>query len=296
LPGFTMEDITDMLYDAELIRYKFLFNFYANFSNAEDKITPGAYVLNKNHDYRALVQGMTARAGVRVETSVTVPEGYTLAQIFTLMEDYEVCSAADLWEAATNHDFNYHFLDKDTLGDRLRLEGFLFPDTHNFYVGSDPVQVLNRFLRDFDKRLTETYIERINDMGFSVRDIINIASMIEREAGSDEERPRIAAVIYNRLKSNDFPHLQIDATIFYAIAGTGIPFSTDYDHPYNTYLNEGLPPGPIANPGMASIRAALYPDTTNEYYYALNRSGTHNFFRTRAQHQAFVQGPEYGGN
>jgi len=126
-------------------------------------------------------------------------------------------------------------------------------------------------------------------------EIINIASMIEREAGSDDERPRIAAVIYNRLKSRDFPFLQIDATIRYAIIGTGVPFSIEYDHPYNTYLYEGLPPGPIANPGMSSIMAALYPDTTNEYYYALNQSGTHNFFRTYAQHQAFVNSSEYGG-
>ena len=119
--------------------------------------------------------------------------------------------------------------------------------------------------------------------------------MIEREAGDDEERPRIAAVIYNRLDSNDFPRLEIDATIHYAIARTDIPFSTELDHPYNTYMYEGLPPGPIASPGMASIRAALYPDTTNEYYYALNIHGTHNFFRTYAQHQDFVRSSEYGG-
>jgi len=293
--NFTIEDITDTLYDAGLIKYKFLFNLYAGFSHAEDKITSGDYVLNSSFDYRALVQGMTARAGVRVETTVTIPEGFTLAQIFTILEDYGVCSANDLWESATNHDFNYSFLDKDTLGDRLRLEGYLFPETHNFYRNSKPEQALTILLREFGKRFTEEYVTRAEDMGYSLREIIIIASMIEREAGNDEERPRIAAVIYNRLNSDDFPHLQIDATIHYAIAGTGRPFSTDIDHPYNTYLNEGLPPGPISNPGMASIRAALYPDSTNEYYYALNKEGEHNFFRTRAQHEAFTKSDEYGG-
>jgi len=120
--------------------------------------------------------------------------------------------------------------------------------------------------------------------------------MIEREAGDDEERPRIAAVLYNRLNNpNDYPHLEIDATIHYAIAGTGRQFSIELDDPYNTYICEGLPPGPIANPGMASIRAALYPDSTNEYFYALNKEGTHNFFRTYNEHQRFVQSDDYGG-
>jgi len=294
-PGFVIDDITDMLYDVGLIKYKFLFNIYADFSSAEEKIAAGSYVLNKNFDYRAIVQGMTARARVRVETTVTIPEGFTLAQIFTLLEDYGVCPASDLWEAATNHDFNYSFLDKSTLGNRLRLEGFLFPETHNFYLDSTPVQVLTILLREFSRRFTEEYVDRAEDMEYSVRDIIIIASMIEREAGDDEERPRIAAVIYNRLNNKDYPLLQIDATIHYAIAGTGRQFSTEIDHPYNTYLHEGLPPGPIANPGIASIRAALYPDSTNEYFYALNKEGTHNFFRTRAQQDAFVQSDAYGG-
>ena len=294
-PGFTMEGITDMLYDAGLIRYRFLFSLYAEFSNAEEKITEGTYMLNKNYDYRAIVQGMTARAGIRVETTVTIPEGLTMAQIFNLLEDYGVCPAGDLWEAATNHDFNFSFLDKATLGDRLRLEGFLFPDTYNFYLDSTPVQAILRMLREFSRRFPDDMAEHAAMMGYSVREIITLASMIEREAGDDEERPRIAAVIYNRLNSRDFPYLEIDATIFYAIARTNIPFSIELDHPYNTYMYEGLPPGPIASPGMASIRAALYPDSTNEYFYALNKHGTHNFFRTYAQHQAFVRSDEYGG-
>ena len=292
---FAIEDVTDILYNAGIIRYKFLFNIYAGFSNAADKISAGSYVLNRNYDYRAIVQGMTARAGVRVERTVTIPEGYTMSQIFTLLEDYGVCPASDLWEAATNHDFNFSFLDKDTLGDKYRLEGFLFPETYNFYIDSTPTQALIKMLREFNSRFTEEYVRRAENMDYTIRDIIIVASMIEREAGNDEERPRIAAVIYNRLNSKDFPNLQIDATINYAIAGTGRPFSTDIDHPYNTYLHAGLPPGPISNPGMPSIRAALYPDSTNEYFYALNKEGAHNFFRTKAQHEAFVNSDEYGG-
>ena len=292
---FTLEGITDMLFETGLIRHKALFNLYAEYSNAIEKISPGHYILNKNYDYRALVQGMTARAGVRVETTVTIPEGFTLAQIFSLLETEGVCSASDLWEAATHHDFNFHFLEKETLGNRLRLEGFLFPDTYNFFMDSTPQQALLRMLREFNRRFTEEYIERAEAMELSIREIIIIASMIEREAGDDAERSRIAAVIYNRLDSPAFPLLQIDATIHYAIAGTGIPFSTELENEFNTYLHEGLPPGPIANPGILSIRAALFPDNTNEFFYALNRFGTHNFFTNYNDHTNFVNSDAYGG-
>ena len=293
--GFTLEGITDMLYEAGLIRHKALFMLYADYSNAMDKISEGSYILNMNYDYRALVQGMTARAGTRVETTVTIPEGYTLAQIFSLLEAEQVCSAEDLWEAATYHEFTFHFLDNSTLGNRLRLEGFLFPDTYNFFVDSTPVQAISRMLREFNRRFTEEYVERAYDMGYTVHEIITIASLVEREAGDDEERPRIAAVIYNRLNSPNFPLLQIDATIDYARAGTGIPFSTEMDSPFNTYLHEGLPPGPIASPGIHSIRAALFPEETNEFFYALNRQGTHNFFTNYNDHVNFVNSDAYGG-
>jgi len=293
--GFTLEGITDMLYEAGLIRHRALFKLYADYSNAMDKISEGTYVLNKNYDYRALVQGMTARAGTRVETTVTIPEGFTLAQIFTLLEEEGVCPADDLWEAATSHDFSFHFLDDSTLGNRLRLEGFLFPDTYNFFLDSTPQQAILRMLREFNRRFTEDYIERSGELGYTVREIIIIASLIEREAGDDEERPRIAAVIYNRLHSPNFPMLQIDATIDYARAGTGRPFSTQFESPFNTYLHEGLPPGPIANPGIHSIRAALFPEETNEYFYALNRNGTHNFFTNYNDHVNFVNSDAYGG-
>jgi len=294
--GFSIDGITDMLYESGLIRYKFLFTIYAEYSNAEEKISEGTYMLNKNFDYRAIVQGMTARAGVRVETSVTIPEGYTMAQIFALLEAEGVCPANELWETATYHDFNgFHFLERKTLGDKLRLEGFLFPDTYNFYMDSTAQQAILRMLREFHKRFTEEYIERAEELELSVREVITIASLIEREAGDDEERPRIGAVIHNRLNNPDYQRLEIDATIHYAIAGTTIPFSTQLDSVYNTYIHEGLPPGPIASPGIPSIEAALYPDRTNDYYYALNKFGTHNFFTNYNDHVNFVNSDEYGG-
>ena len=292
---FDMEDVIDLLFDAELIRYKFLFRIYAGYSSAEEKITAGSYVLNKNFDYRALVHGMTARGGARVEATVQIPEGYTLLQIFALLEEKQVCTAEDLWRSAQWYNYRQSFLRGLPQGLKLRLEGYLFPDTYNFYIGSTPEQAISKMLNEFNNKFNEQFAERAEFMGYSIHEIITIASMIEREAGNDEERPHIASVIYNRLNSKDFPLLQIDATIYYAIAGTGKPFSTDFDSPYNTYMHEGLPPGPIANPGLASIRAALYPASSKDYYYALNKSGSHSFFDTYAKQQAFVQSDDYGG-
>jgi UPF0755 protein len=292
---YTVSSITDMLHEKGLIRYKFLFKLYAGFSKADEKITPGTFELNMNYDYRALVNGMNIHNGNRVETDVTIPEGYTLRQIFALLDANYVCEEADLWEAAANYDFNYEFLDKATLGDKYRLEGYLFPDTYSFYMGSTATGAIEKMLKNFDNKFKEEYAARAEELGYSVHDIVIIASMIEKEAGADAERDTIASVIYNRLKSSSFPYLQIDATIYYAIAETGEPFSTDVDSPYNTYNTKGLPAGPIANPGIASIKAALYPESTTYYFYALNKSGTHTFFSNLSAFNQFITSDEYGG-
>lgn len=293
--GFTVAEVSDILYHDGLIKYEFLFTMYADLSHAGSNITAGTYELNTNYDYRALVNGMTAHGGKRVEVDVTIPEGFTLKQIFELFATNNVCSEQAMWDAATNYDFDYDFLDKSTLGDKHRLEGYLFPDTYMFYVGDSPNRAIEKMLDNFKAKFKAEYLTRAKEMGYSVHDIITIASMIEKEAGSDSERDLIASVIYNRLKSSNFAYLQIDATIIYVIDESGEKFSTKVDSPYNTYMHKGLPVGPIANPGINSIRAALYPKNTNYYFYALNKSKTHDFFKDSVAFNAFVNSDKYGG-
>ncbi len=130
-----------------------------------------------------------------------------------------------------------------------------------------------------------------------MHEILTVASLIEMEAGSNEERPTIASVIYNRL-SSDYSYLEIDATIQYILEERKERLTEQdllIDSPYNTYLNKGLPPGPIANPGLASIKAALKPDETDYFYYALNKQGTHNFFNNYNDFDTFVDSDEFGG-
>ena len=140
--------------------------------------------------------------------------------------------------------------------------------------------------------------EQAKALGYTQREILIVASMIEKEAGADSERATIASVIYNRLRDGGQGtnyKLQIDATLYYAAQIEGVSMSKDIDSPYNTYLVTGLPAGPIANPGIASIKAALDPETTAYYYYALGKEGVHHFTKTLEEHTAFVNSDEYGG-
>lgn len=293
-----IDKVADLLYDHDLIRYKWVFKIFSDFADADEKITAGTYVLNTNYDYRALIYGMNPKSGERVQLDVTIPEGYSIYQIVKLLDEKGICEEDELWDCLENYEFEYDFLDDSTLGDELRLEGYLFPDTYKFYMGDTPSRVIGKLLTNFDKKWTDAMQEKADKLGYTMEEVIIIASMIEKEAGNDEERDEIASVIYNRLKNPSAGtngYLQIDATIYYAISATGQTFSKELDDPYNTYKYPGLTPGPIGNPGMASIKAALDPANTGYYYYALGKDGVHHFFKTYDAHLNFINSDEYGG-
>ena len=286
----TMGDIANDLKEAGIIEYRSLFQLYCRFSNAREKITSGTYELKTSMDYRAIVAAMGRSSSSRMTVSVTIPEGYTLHQIFELLEEKGVNSYEKLEEMAADYDYNFSFLKEIPLGEATRLEGYLFPDTYDFYLGEDPKTVLNKMLVNFDAKVTDEMREAAEEKGYSVHEIIIIASMIERETtGTDQKE--IASVIYNRLKSSSFPYLQIDATVQYALPDRKEKLTLEdleVDSPYNTYKYKGLPAGPISNPGLVSINAALNPSRTNYYYYALGEDGMHHFFKTSREHQNFV--------
>ena len=202
------------------------------------------------------------------------------------------------------------------------LEGFLFPDTYDFYENSTPRAALEKMLDGFEYRVNDDIRAKIpllnqhlTDMmrrngsneefiaanQFDIRDVVNVASLIEKETASNQESYRIASVIYNRLFNwGSTPrYLNIDATLVYALGGKTSLTVEDkaIDSPYNTYTRTGMTPGPIANPGLASIEAALNPETTSYYYYVLNPStGVHDFSKTLAEHDKKVENYLRGGN
>ncbi|MBQ7523817.1 MAG: endolytic transglycosylase MltG [Oscillospiraceae bacterium] len=310
-PDDTVDDVATKLQQKGLIYKKWLFKIYCKLAHADRKIQPGVYQLNAVFDYHALVSGMSS-AALRTEVGVTVPEGYTMAEIFALLEDKGVATADALAEAAEQTDFDYAFLQGVPLGEANRLEGCLFPDTYFFYVNDDPVRVLDKFLVNLDGKLTQELWDALDTLngdlatrkraaGFTeaeieaekltMYDILTVASLIEKESAGSTENALIASVIYNRLCSKAYPFLNIDATIQYALGEhKAVLYDKDkeIDSPYNTYKYMGLPKGPIACPGMIAIRGALYPQSTDYYFYALAESGMHHFSRTYEEHLAFL--------
>lgn len=289
--------VADELKSAGLIQYKWLFKLFCKVSKADTKIEPGEYELRSSYDYRALVGKMRKNSGAAATVSVTIPEGYTMSQIFYRLEENGVCSYDELMEAAANENFEYSFLSGLEPGDPSRLEGFLFPDTYEFYKSMSAPSAINKFLQNFYGKLNADVEKQISDRGLTLRQVLEIASLIEREAANDEERPLIAAVIYNRIRNGWT--LGLESSILYMHQDhEGAPTAEMLaeESPYNLMVNTGLPPTPICNPGMSSINAALVPANTNDFFFTLDTAtGTHRFFETMDQFNAFVATQDYGG-
>ncbi|HIY15886.1 MAG TPA: endolytic transglycosylase MltG [Candidatus Intestinimonas stercorigallinarum] len=285
-----LDYVADQLVDNGIIEFKLVFRLFSLFSNAEEKMTPGTYQLDTDMDYRAIVTNLGSNSASRQMVTVTIPEGFTVDQIFQRLEDEGVSTVAKLQDMAATHDYAFSFLQEIPLGDYKRLEGYLFPDTYEFYMGEDPKMVINKMLVNFDRRFTDEMRAQVQENGYTVRDIVIIASMIERETDGTD-RATIASVIYNRwlnTSAGTAGYLGVDATLVYALGRTITSEDYTADTPYNTYTHQGLPPGPISNPGMESILAAMEPEDTNYYYYALGSDGTHSFFQTLEEQQNFI--------
>ena len=298
----SVDQVATELQTKGLIRYRRLFALFGKFFHADEKIEPGTYNLSTKLDYRALIQNMhhyTGWTGEELATvKVTIPEGKTVMETFQILAEHGVCPYETLMECAATEVFEYSFLADIPKGDATRLEGYLFPDTYEFYADSSPKAAICRFLDNFGDRIGDRVTEQAAAQGYTLRQILTVASLIEKEAGNDLERATIASVIYNRLQSTSYPYLQIDATIQYAMGEHKEHLTNEdlqVDSPYNTYLYPGLPPGPIANPGLASIRAALNPESTGYYFYALNKNGKHEFFSSYSAFERFINSSNFGG-
>jgi len=308
-----IDDIAQKLKNANLIRYPGLFKLYASFAVDEGEIQPGIWDLNTLYDYHALVNMMSPSSHRSVVT-VMIPEGSSCRQIFELLQEKRVCTVEALESYAATGDLGDHwFLEGLTRGDKYCLEGYLFPDTYEFYTNDTAENVLTKMLNNFDSRVDESIRGQLDSLNgylvqlmtnngrdsdyisshmLSMADIITVASLIEKESASAEESYTIASVIYNRLYAwgSTPAYLNIDAAVIYGLDGKTDLTQADLqtDTPYNTYLHTGLTPGPITNPGLNSIKAALAPQNTNYYYYILDPAvGTHHFSSTLEEHEAF---------
>ena len=290
--GDSVGTVATKLKKAGLINSKLLFMITSPVFHASCYIQPGVYELNTDMDFNCLIKSMQPTGGVAATVTVTIPEGYTVEQIIQLLAENDVSDAAALEESAKNHVFDkFDFVDNENLGSISRLEGYLFPDTYEFYVKENADSALSRLLANFQDRIVDDpdLAPLIANSSYSLKEIVIMASLIEKETDGTD-RTLISSVIHNRLENvGETAHLlQIDASLVYA-AGREIT-EDDYqtlDSPYNLYTHQGLPPTAIANAGKASIQAALQPDDTNYYFYVLNPdTQRHVFSRTLSEHNA----------
>lgn len=278
--------VAGILKDAGIIKHPNLFALFVRFSTDNVRFVAGKHEPSAALDYRALVRMLTRKSSYRETVTVTIPEGYEIKQIIELLAAKGVCSREELSEVLANHEFESGFVKDLKKGEVTRLQGFLFPDTYEFYLNDDPARVVNKFLSNFEKKFTENMKQRAGQLGFSVHEIVTLASIIEKEA-SKQDRALISSVFHNRLKNKTYPYLESCATIQYALGERKERLTiedTRVDSPYNTYRNKGLPPGPIANPGLDSLEAALHPEDTDYLFFALQEDGTHKFSKTYEEH------------
>ena len=229
--------------------------------------------------------------------TVTFPEGYTLVQIAERLEENKVCSASEFIALTNNYEYiqtlGYTFTDgiANPESRAFYLEGYIFPDTYEFYKNENPERALKRFLDNTDRKLTAEYRQRAEDLGYTLDEIITLASIVQEESFTYASVKNVASVLHNRLDSPNFRRLQCDVTKNYVKTNIeNSPYLTGdtdaFAELYNTYECFGLPVGPITNPGLASIEAALYPAETNYFYFVTDSQWNYYYAETYAQHKA----------
>ena len=280
--GMSSADIYKSMKKSGVIMNKALFSLYAR-SDAKD-FKAGCHTMYKHMGYKAAKEELKRLAAPADAVSVTVPEGYNIREIANLLEEKGIKKAADFIKA-TNKKYNYDFLPGVRDG---YLEGYLFPDTYYVSPQMKTDEIVNMMLKRFDEVFTDSDKDRTAELGMTTHEIITLASIIEKEAAAENERELVSSVFHNRLKSDDYPYLQSCATVQYVLPEIKEVLSNEdiqTDSPYNTYKYKGLPPGPIASPGRASIEAALYPAKTNYYFFVSNGDGTQTFSETYGEHK-----------
>jgi peptidoglycan lytic transglycosylase G len=288
-PGSTFHEVADTLHRAGLVDNVTVFDLYARYKHLDREVQAGAYELSRNLNE---IQILTAlQTAIPDEVYIAIPEGYTIKKTAALLDQGGIIKGSDYTAQAVAGPFAYDFLKDVRAG--TPLEGFLFPDTYLVPRTGTAKQLITLQLDAFKRNWTEARSALAAQRRLSPQQVVTIASMIEREARFDNDRPLVASVIYNRLQAG-WP-LQIDATVLYAKGVWQSTVTTDdrkIDSPYNTYLHTGLPPGPIANPGIKAIDAALQPAQTGYFFYLSDPQGHNHYARTNDEFAQLLK--QYG--
>ncbi len=297
-PGMTGKQIAVLLEEEGIIKSAAKFSKRAQIIGVSSLFQAGEYQLSPSMSTDELYEALqNAR---RKTVSFTIPEGYSLKLTAEKLVSDGLISSVDEFYSALEDDYDYWFIPDELYGDPTgvisargnRLEGYLAPNTYEVFEGANAHDIIDKMLSGFNKTFTEDFKKKAESMGYSVQEIVTIASMIENETQVSLEREKVASVIYNRL--NIGMKLQLDACIQYCLGehkDRVLYSDLEIDSPYNTYKVDGLPAGPICSPRTESIEAALYPAETDYLYYVLkpDNSGEHNFAKTADEFSKYKQ-------
>ena len=283
-PGATLKKISKDLQSLSLIRNASAFRLLANIRQKQTHIQVGEYELNQSMLPMDILKAITS--GKTVLHPVTIPEGYRISEIAELLTETISINKEIFIKETRNKDL----LNKLNITSKS-LEGYLFPETYHFSKHTSEKKIIQTMLNTFQQRMKTKKIQhQIQSSDMSLHEIITLASLIEKETGMNGERKHISSVFHNRLKRK--MRLQTDPTVIYAIEnfdGNIRKKDLNIDSPYNTYRHKGLPPGPIASPGIKSIVAALNPIKTNHLYFVSKKDGSHQFSSSLKEHNRAVQ-------
>jgi len=293
----TLDNVADILYESDVIKYPNIFKIFARVKKFSGEFVAGTYTVTPMMNYESLLDAFKEKK-VRGTIELTIPEGYTTDEIIDLFVANGIGTKDGFIDVIQNYDFDYWFIDEleeNGMNENriYRLDGYLFPDTYQFYLESSEVTVINKLLKRFSQIFNKDHRDACEFLGYTVDEIVTLASIIEKEAGSPAEFFKVSSVFHNRLNNPwNYPKLESDATIVYAIQhDTGertVIKDTNYETPYNTYKYDGLPPGPISNPSASAMLAAVQPHETNYFFFIANKGMTY-FSETKAQHDKYIE-------
>lgn len=303
--GASIEEISKELKDAGVIKMPWLFKTYSKIKGYDARYQDGLHTISTESGYAQIADELVRQKGYEAKrVKVTIPEGTgindyihivngeekTVKGIVTILDEKDVCKPEDFYKALDEVKLNTKLL-KNCNTDKTyyALEGYLFPDTYEFYAydsTNDSTEcarmVIQKIIENTENKITDEMYEKAEKMGYSINEILTMASIIQMEAGNSEKAmPDVASVFYNRLDSKDFSTLGSSPTCYY-----GYSFGKRDDGRYDTYKIKGLPPGPLCSPGLAAIKAALSPSDTSYYYFLTDSNGKFYFHKTYNQQQA----------
>lgn len=296
--GSNSFQIASILEEEGIVENANIFRLYAKKQGFAEKLNFGNFQLNSNMSYDKIIEVLLQPAVRHDIVTINFFEGMTQKEIGERLEEKGVCTSAEFRDALNNHSYDYKFLNeiKPNPDKFNKYEGYLFPDTYQFYLNEDPKDVVNRFFTNFEKRVTESIRDAAKEKGMTLDEVITLASIVQAEAGDPANMYDVAGVFLNRLNSNTMQNLESDVTIFYVREDIKPYLENPEDEDeldvwydvYSTYLCKGLPAGPIGNPGLDAIDAVLNPAEHDYYFFVTDLKGKYYYAKTANEHYSNV--------